>query len=371
MRIEELNWFDVEHYLQHDDRLLLVLGACEQHGYLSLLSDVKIPFALADAASQQTGVLIAPALNFGCSPYFLSYPGTISLRASTLLDVVEDIVRSVYAHGFRRLLVLNGHGGNNTARIRLYELASALPGLRMTWYGWWESHSTEAVALKHGLKPSHANWLEAFPFTLVTELPEGEKVPPHVPGFMSAEEARQVYGDGSFGGPYLAGESVMNELFAACLVDVLQLLKFEITIANKRVQGETCMASLKKEVIATEKAPKAIGPYSVAIRAGNFVFTSGQLGLDPVTNELVPGGIEAETRQSLTNLSHVLAAAGTSLEYAVKTIVFLRDMGEFAKMNAIYGQFFPQNPPARSTVQAAALPKGGAVEIEVVAIIPE
>ena len=92
MRLEDLNWFDVESYLQHDDRLILVLGACEQHGYLSLLTDVKIPLTLADAASQQSGVLVAPALNFGASPYFLTYPGTLSLRVSTLLDLVEDRV---------------------------------------------------------------------------------------------------------------------------------------------------------------------------------------------------------------------------------------------------------------------------------------
>lgn len=110
MRIEELNWFDVESYLKQDDRLILVLGACEQHGYLSLLTDVKIPLALADAASEQTGVLIAPPQNFGSSPYFLHYPGTFSLRVSTLIDLVEDLVRSAYGHGFRRILILNGHG---------------------------------------------------------------------------------------------------------------------------------------------------------------------------------------------------------------------------------------------------------------------
>src|SRR4030042_4815434 len=107
MRFEDLSWLDVEKYLQSDDRLILVLGACEQHGYLSLLTDAKIPQALADAASQQSGVLVAPPLNFGASPYFLSYPGTISLRITTLRDVAEDMVRSVYQQGFRRLLILN------------------------------------------------------------------------------------------------------------------------------------------------------------------------------------------------------------------------------------------------------------------------
>jgi creatinine amidohydrolase len=107
MRIDEMNWFSVEQYLKSDDRLMLVTGACEQHGYLSLLTDAKIPLALAEAASEKTGVLVAPVINFGSSPNFLAYPGTISLRITTLLAVVEDIIRSVYRQGFRRILVLN------------------------------------------------------------------------------------------------------------------------------------------------------------------------------------------------------------------------------------------------------------------------
>lgn len=227
MRIEDLNWMDVEEYLRHEDRLMLVLGASEQHGYLSLLSDVRIPMALADAASQASGVLVAPPLNFGCSPYFLAYPGTFSLRVSTLIAAVEDLVRSASGAGFRRILVLNGHGGNSPARAQLAELANSQPGIQLRWYDWWLSHSVEEVALKHELKPSHANWLEAFPFTVVSDLPEGSKVPPAVPGIMDARTAREVYGDGSFGGPYQASEQVMHELFAATLQDVLQLLKFE------------------------------------------------------------------------------------------------------------------------------------------------
>ena len=124
----------------------------------------------------------------------------------------------------------------------------------------------------------------------------------------------------------------------------------------------------KKEIINTDQAPKAIGPYSVANRVGNLVFTAGQTGLDPVTNELVRGGIQAETRQVLTNIKNVLEASGSSLEQVVKTTVFLRDMGDFAQMNAAYAEFFPQNHPARTTVQVVAVPRGGAVEIEVVAV---
>lgn len=128
---------------------------------------------------------------------------------------------------------------------------------------------------------------------------------------------------------------------------------------------------MKKEIITSEKAPKAIGPYSIANRFDRFVFTAGQLGLDPKTMELVPGGIEAETRQVFKNLQAVLEAAGTSLDNAVKTTVFLRSMDDFAKMNAVYAEFFPSNYPARTTIQAAGLPKGGAVEIEVIAILPD
>jgi 2-iminobutanoate/2-iminopropanoate deaminase len=126
---------------------------------------------------------------------------------------------------------------------------------------------------------------------------------------------------------------------------------------------------MDKKVITSEKAPKALGSYSVAIRTGNMVFTSGQLGLDPTTGNLVPGGIEPETRQSLTNLRNVLADSGSGMDAVIKTIVFLSDMADFPKMNSVYAEFFPENPPARSTVQVAALPKNGAVEIEVVALV--
>jgi len=123
----------------------------------------------------------------------------------------------------------------------------------------------------------------------------------------------------------------------------------------------------EKHSITTDKAPKALGPYSVANYVNDLVFTAGQLGLDPTTNEFAPGGVDAETRQALTNVKHVLEAAGSSLKHVVKTTVFLRDMADFAKMNAVYAEFFSENFPARSTVQVAALPRGGAVEIETIA----
>lgn len=126
---------------------------------------------------------------------------------------------------------------------------------------------------------------------------------------------------------------------------------------------------IKKEIVIAEQAPKAIGPYSAGVKVGDFVFTAGQLGIDPDSGEFVPGGIEEQTRKALENLSAVLEAAGTSLSKVVKTTVFLNDMNDFGAMNGVYGQFFTADFPARSAVQAAKLPKGGLVEIEAVAIL--
>ena len=125
----------------------------------------------------------------------------------------------------------------------------------------------------------------------------------------------------------------------------------------------------KKQIITAKDAPAAIGPYSAAVRAGDFIYTAGQLGITPADGDFVAGGIEAETRQALKNLQAVLQAAGASLENVVKTTVFLRDMNDFAAMNAVYAEFFTADFPARSAVQVARLPKDAVVEIEAVAFL--
>lgn len=121
------------------------------------------------------------------------------------------------------------------------------------------------------------------------------------------------------------------------------------------------------EAVHTDKAPAAIGPYSQAIKVGNMVFASGQIPIDPATGEFATGGIKEQTRQSLTNASEILKAAGTGLSKVVKTTVFLADMGDFAAMNEVYAEFFTQPYPARSAVAVKALPKGALVEVECVA----
>jgi 2-iminobutanoate/2-iminopropanoate deaminase len=131
------------------------------------------------------------------------------------------------------------------------------------------------------------------------------------------------------------------------------------------------MGCCDRKVVTIENGPKAIGPYSLGIQAGSLVFTSGQLGLDPKTGALVEGGVEAETEQALKNMAAILEAAGSEMKLVVKTTVFLRDINDFARMNEVYAKFFGDQPPARSAFQVAALPKGAAVEIEAVAMIPE
>lgn len=128
-----------------------------------------------------------------------------------------------------------------------------------------------------------------------------------------------------------------------------------------------CAGSVRREAISTPRAPAAIGPYSQAIRVGDTLYLSGQIGLDPATGKMVEGGIEAETRQVLENLHAVLDAAGFSAADVVQTQVFLADLDDFQNMNAIYAEFFPKDPPARATVQVARLPRNARVEITAVA----
>ena len=124
-----------------------------------------------------------------------------------------------------------------------------------------------------------------------------------------------------------------------------------------------------KDIVQTDAAPKAIGPYSQAIKAGGFLFVSGQIPIDPASGQFVPGGIAEQTEQVMQNLSAVLQAAGSGLDRVVKATVFLADMDEFVAMNQVYGKFFSSNPPARATVEVARLPRDARVEIDVIALI--
>jgi creatinine amidohydrolase len=226
MRLGEMNWMEVENYLKKDDRLLIVLGATEQHGFLCTSTDVKIPLALADAASQQSGVIVAPPLNFGCSSYFMDYPGTISIRVETLLKIVEDMIRSVYRQGFKRIVILNGHGGNTPAKVSLGELVNELTDLKINWYEWWKAPNVTAIAENHQLKTYHAGWIEAFPFVRTGAIPDTDKNSFVTDSILNSAEVKQAIGDGIYGGVYKVDDAIMTEVFAAALKDVLYQLQF-------------------------------------------------------------------------------------------------------------------------------------------------
>ena len=172
-------------------------------------------------------VICLPAIPFGVDCNLLDFPMAIHVSQAALDAMVQDIVESLLVHDIRKIVIINGHGGNDPIRGRLYEVANELPDLRFAWYAWWLSHSVEAIVIKHDLKPFHGGWLEAFPFTRVADLPEGEKTPPYVPGLLGAEAARETYGDGVFGGKYQVKDAIMQEIFDAVVADVVHLLGFD------------------------------------------------------------------------------------------------------------------------------------------------
>ncbi|MBN1967522.1 MAG: creatininase family protein [Anaerolineae bacterium] len=226
MHLADLNWMDVERYLAHDDRILLITGATEQHAYLSLLTDIKVPEAIAAAVARQEGVLVAPPLNFGCSGHFMEYPGTISLTQEIFSLVLVDIVRSLMQHGFYGFLILNGHGGN-AYPVELDDLAQEIDGMRIVWYEWWKDAAAQAIANEIGHTAEHANWSENFPFTRVSEVPAAIKPRPQHDTFTSSGSSislRDIFGDGSFGGPYQVDDAIMQRLFDAVVAEARALL---------------------------------------------------------------------------------------------------------------------------------------------------
>ena len=229
MLLGDLNWMDVEEYLKHDDRIILVTGSCEQHGYLSLLTDVREPMAFATAAAERENVLVAPPVSFGVSSYFGAYPGTISLSVETFNRVVCEIVTDLHRQGFKRVLMLNGHGGNCCMEAALRELVNKLPGLRLLIHNWWKGPAATQFYAENKLPPAHANWSENFPFTRVSQAPAGDKPIVDPPSYAPAAEVRARLGDGSFGGPYQAPDELMQRFFEVIVAEVVRLVQSLVT----------------------------------------------------------------------------------------------------------------------------------------------
>ena len=195
MRIADLNWMQVEEYLRRDDRIVLPLGSTEQHAYLSLATDAILAERVSVEAAEPLGVPVLPALAYGITPYFAAYPGSPSIKAETYLAVITEIVDSLRGQGFRRFLIVNGHGGNKPV--------DALAGPEVVIHHWWQGPRTWAVVKDIDPDASHASWMESFPWTRVAgvALPDAHK--PATPRTSEdPKEVRARAGDGSFGGWY-------------------------------------------------------------------------------------------------------------------------------------------------------------------------
>jgi len=224
MRLQDLNWMDVEKYLENDNRIILVMGATEQHAYLSLMTDIIIPSRMAEAVAKRENVLIAPPLNFGVSYIFGEFPGTISFSQQTFEHAVLEIVESLLHQGFRRFFIFNGHGGNRLPdRLEDFQMDGII---RVIWYDWWRSQAATTFAEKHDLRINHANWGENFPFNRVSESPKDPKPEVNVDFLHQARyTARDALGDGSFGGPYQVEDETMYALFDAVVDEAASLVQ--------------------------------------------------------------------------------------------------------------------------------------------------
>lgn len=205
MHIKDMTWMQVEEYLTHDDRCVLPLGSTEQHAYLSLAVDAILAEKVAADAAEPLGVPVFPVLSYGITPYFMAYPGTVTLSPGTYERVVAELLAGVNKHGFRRILVVNGHGGNSVARPAA-EAWAQKHDVELLWHDWWKAPRTMAAVKAIDEAASHASWMEGFPWTRVSTatVPEGHKASVDLTGreAMSAEAFRERLGDGSFGGYY-------------------------------------------------------------------------------------------------------------------------------------------------------------------------
>jgi len=225
MRLQDLNWMDVERYLEQDDRIILITGATEQHAYLSLLTDILIPEKISDAIVEQETVLIAPPLNFGVSELFVDYPGTLSIGQDTFEQLVLEIVDCLVSQGFGGFFIFNGHGGNQPiARLDDMQLDGVI---RYYWYDWWRGEAARQFEEAHNMRIDHANWGENFPFNRVSrDIPVNDvKTSVNLEDLTLGKTARSVIGDGTFSGRYQIDDILMMQLFDAVVKEATGLVQ--------------------------------------------------------------------------------------------------------------------------------------------------
>lgn len=228
MRIADMTWMQVEEYLRTDDRCVLPLGSTEQHAYLSLAVDAILSERVAVDAAMPLGVPVFPAVAYGVTPYFMAYPGTVTLSEATYRSVVREILESLAEHGFRRIAVVNGHGGNVAAKPAAKAWAEGRDGVRLVWHDWWKAPRTLAAVRALDPDASHASWMEGFPWTRVAgvDAPDSHKDPVDLSDRETLDpgELRRRLGDGSFGGDYMRSDDEVLGVWKVAVEETRALL---------------------------------------------------------------------------------------------------------------------------------------------------
>lgn len=229
MHIADMNWMQVEEYLKRDDRAILPLGCTEQHAYLSLATDSILAERISLEAAEPLGVPVFPVLPYGITPGFTTYPGSVSIRVQTYLTLVRELLDNLADMGFRRILVVNGHGGNSPADALSREWMCDRPGHRVRFHNWWNAPRTWAKVTGFDPVASHASWMENFPWTRLAGVAQ-----PHVQKPMcdlghlrqlSAAETREYLGDGNFGGYYERSDAEMLAVWQEAVAETRALLE--------------------------------------------------------------------------------------------------------------------------------------------------
>jgi creatinine amidohydrolase len=229
MKIESCNWMQVEQYLESDDRLVVPLGSVEQHGYLSLGVDRILSERVSEEAAEPLGVLVLPSLPYGLTPYFAAYPGSPTLSVPTYSAVLRELLDSFHEQGFRRILFVNGHGGNGGGRGAVEDWDVEHDDAQVLWHDWWAGPQTRAVVDEIDGDASHASWFENFPWTRLPgiELPDEKKAMADISRMreMDPAEVRELLGDGSLGGLYERPDEDVLRVWAAGVAEVRELIE--------------------------------------------------------------------------------------------------------------------------------------------------
>lgn len=229
MKITDMNWQMVEDYLRHDDRAIVPLGSTEQHAGLSLSVDSILSEKVAVDAAEPLGVPVFPVVAYGLTPYFLAYPGSISLRVETYVRIVRDILDCLATQGFRRILMVNGHGGNQPAGALAIEWMADHPGVAVKFHNWWNAPRTFERVQQIDPVASHASWMENFPWTRLpgVDLPTQQK--PMVDlsrmRLMDPKGVRAYLGDGNFGGYYQRSDAEMQSIWDVAVAETRALIE--------------------------------------------------------------------------------------------------------------------------------------------------